>query len=325
MNGSPPAGTLPFKNHRRTSPQSCTAGRVGASKPAGSQFRKGNGPTRLRTSLHLIPVWLAMAVLAPGQSAPARVVGDPALLQRALANELAAAQDMGRPMRYQLRKSSPRVTTTKDMIETRDGIVARLVAVNDQPLTQDEESREQARLNGLMADPGKQRHRKQAEYDDTARALKVLRALPHAFLYRYAGPGPDGKVQRFAFTPNPKFSPPNLETQVLTAMSGELWIDPVQARVVRLSGSVTQDVDFGWGILGRLYKGGWIVIDQAEVGGGVWRIVKFQMSMSARVVIRTRNFVTTEIESQFAPVPASLGYRDAIAMLRAGTTETAKR
>ena len=192
------------------------------------------------------------------------------------------------------------------------------------PSAQEQDSREQSRLNGLMADPGKQRHRKQAEDDDTARALKVLRALPRAFVYRYAGPGPDGKVQRFAFTPNPRFSPPDLETQVLTAMSGELWIDPVQARVVRLSGTITQDVDFGWGILGRLYKGGWIVIDQADMGGGIWRIVKLQMSMSARVVIRTRNFVTTEIESQFAPVPSSLGYRDAIAMLR-GTTETAKR
>lgn len=246
-------------------------------------------------------------------------------MQRALANELAASQDASHPMRYVLHKSSPRLTTTKDLVETRDGVVARLVAVNDQPLTQEQESREQERLSGLAADPGKQKHRKQSEDDDTARALKVLRALPEAFVYQYAGPGPDGKVQRFTFKPNPRFSPPNLETQVLTSMSGELWIDPVQARVVRLYGTVTQDVDFGWGILGRLYKGGWIVIDQADVGGGNWRIVKFQMSMSARVVIRTRNFVTTEIESQFAPVPPSLGYRDAIAMLRGSAAETARR
>jgi hypothetical protein len=70
-------------------------------------------------------------------------------------------------------------------------------------------------------------------------------------------------------------------------------------------------------VLGRLYKGGWITIDQAEVGDGVWRIVKFQMSMSARVLIRTKNFQTTEQESHFEPVPPALDYRQGIAMLRA--------
>jgi hypothetical protein len=280
------------------------------------------GITRLRTTLNLIPLWLAMAAMAAAQSAP-----QPALVERALANEVAAAQDGAHPMRYVLHKSSPRLTTTKDLVETRDGLVAMLVSVNDQPLTAQNQAREQARLDGLLSDPGKQRHRKQTEDDDTARALKVLRALPAAFVYRDAGPwsAGSGPVERFTFTPNPKYSPPDLETQVLTAMSGELWIDPANARVVRLEGRIQQDVDFGWGILGRLYKGGWITIDQAEVSAGVWRIAKFQMAMSARVVIKTRNFDTTEIESQYAPVPPALSYREGIAILRSGATETAKR
>ena len=260
-----------------------------------------------------------MAAVAPAQSAP-----DPGLVQRALSNEVAAAQDAGHPMRYLLRKSSPRLTTTKDMIETRDGMVAMLVAVNDRPLSLPEQAREQDRLNALLADPGKQEHRKQAEDTDAARAMEVLRALPTAFLYRYAGPGP-GTLERYAFRPNPRFSPPNLETQVLTEMSGEIWIDPSQARVARLQGAVEQDVDFGWGILGRLYKGGWITIDQADVGRGQWRIVKFQMAMSARVLIKTRVFETTETESRFAPVPPALGLRNAIALLRAAPTQTAER
>lgn len=273
----------------------------------------------MRTFLNLIPLGLAMASVASAQSAP-----DPGLVQRALANELAAAQDTSHPMRYSLHKSSPRLTTTKNMIETRDGVVAMLVAVNDRPLSASDQAHEQARLDGLLADPGKQLHRKQSEDADAARAMKVLRALPVAFLYQYAGPG-SGGVERFAFRPNPKFSPPNLETQVLTGMSGEIWIDPAHARVTHLQGTVQQDVDFGWGILGRLYKGGWIAIDQADVGGGQWRVVKFQMALSARVVIRTRNFTTTEIESQFAPVPRGLNYRDAIAMLRAAPAQTAAR
>jgi hypothetical protein len=107
-------------------------------------------------------------------------------------------------------------------------------------------------------------------------------------------------------------------------MSGELWIDSAQERVTRLQGRLQEDIDFGWGILGRLYKGGTILIEQTDVGEHQWRIVHFDMKMSARVVFKTKVFDTTEDESKFAPVPVGLKYQQAIAMLR-GNGETAKR
>jgi hypothetical protein len=245
---------------------------------------------------------------APGQ----------ALVDRALANELAAAQDASHPMRYQLRKTSPRFTSTKEILETQDGDVARLIAIFDKPLALADEQKEQARLTVLLSDPGKQRKRKQAEDEDAGRALKVLRALPTALVYQYAGSseGPAGRVEKFTFRPNPSFSPPNLETLVLTQMAGEIWIDAAHQRVTRLEGHLQQDVDFGWGILGRLNKGGWIAIDQADVGGGQWRTVRFQMVMSGRVVFKNRVFDTTEDQTHFAPVKTGLSYQEAIKMLR---------
>jgi hypothetical protein len=242
-------------------------------------------------------------------------------VEHALATELKAAQELSRPMRYRLRKSSPRLISTKEIVETSDGSVARLVAVGDQPLSQADEQREQSRLDGLLADPSRQQHRKQNQDDDTGRALKVLRALPNAFRYRFEGSatGPTGKVEKFTFSPNPGFSPPDLETQALTGMSGELWIDAAQERVARLEGHLERDVDFGWGILGRLNRGGWIVIEQADVGARQWRIVRFQMVMSGRVVFKNKSFDTVEVESDFVPVPVGLSYRQAIQMLRSGT------
>jgi hypothetical protein len=221
-------------------------------------------------------------------------------------------------MRYRLRKQSPRVTSTKEICETQDGAVARLTAINDAPLSQADEQREQARLNQLLSEPGKQRHRKQAEAEDAARAMKVLRALPDAFLYQDAGTvdGPTGNMEKFSFRPNPKFNPPDLETQVLTGMTGEIWINVAQTRVARLEGHLQEDVDFVWGILGQLKRGGWIVIEQSDVGDHQWRIVHFKMSMSARVVFRTKSFDTTEDQSGYTPVPIDLRYQQAIAMLR---------
>jgi hypothetical protein len=256
-----------------------------------------------------------VATPAAGRLSPAQ---GQALLERALANELWAAQETGHPQRYVLHKSSPRLSSTKEIIETKDGAVARLTAIDDKPLSAADEQREQTRLDALLRDAGLQRHRKQSEDTDTGRALKVLRVLPSAFLYQDAGPADDsdGKTERFTFKPNPKFDPPDLETEVLTAMSGTIWIDVAQERISRLEGHLEQDVDFGWGILGRLYKGGSIAIEQAPIAESQWHMVRFRMSMSGRVFFKMRVFDTSEEETQFAPVPMGLGYVQAIQMLR---------
>jgi len=90
-------------------------------------------------------------------------------------------------MRYHLRKSTPRLTSTKIIFETKDGAVARLIAVNDKPLSAEDERKEQDRLNQLLGDPSRQWHRKQSEDEDSRRVTNLLRALPEAFLYKFEG------------------------------------------------------------------------------------------------------------------------------------------
>jgi len=292
-------------------------------------------PTKLEYVRRILSILLLLtASLAAGEkastSAPQLSPSQAqALVGRALVAELRTAQDTSRPMRYLLRKSSPRLTTTKEIVETRDGDVARLVAVFDHPLSQADEQREQERLDLLLSDPSRQRHRKQNEEGDLGLVLKLLRMLPKAYLYQYAGSGsaPAGAVEKFTFLPNPAFSPPDLETQALTAMTGEIWIDAAQERVVRLEGHLQQDTNYGWGVLGKLDKGGWIVIEQADMGGRQWRIERFKMQMNLRVLFKTRNIDTTEEMTQYAPAPPGIDYRQAIQILRAGFrgTPTASR
>jgi hypothetical protein len=276
--------------------------------------------------LLLPPAMASFGQLFPANPAALAPAQAQALVGRALATELRASQDASHPMRYRLRRSSPRLTSTKEIVETRDGDVARLVEIGDQPLNPADEQKEQARLDGLLSDPGRQRHRKQGEEGDFGIVLKLLRMLPQAFLYEYEGTGAasSGLVEKFRFRPNPGFSPPDLETQALTAMTGELWIDAAQERVARLEGYLQQDTNYGWGILGRLDKGGWIVIEQAGVGGQQWRIVRFQMKMNLRVLFKYRSFDTVQEMTRYAPVPVGLDYRQAIRMLRAGTGGGAK-
>ncbi|MGH9563337.1 MAG: hypothetical protein ACRD3S_17935, partial [Terracidiphilus sp.] len=139
--------------------------------------------------LLVVSAHLANGQATPGKEQRAPVLAGQVLVDRALANELSAAQDHSHPMRYLLRKITPRLITTKEILETKDGDVARLIAVRDVPLSTADEDNEETRLSELLDDPGKQRRRKQAEDQDAARALKVLGALPAAFLYQDAGPG----------------------------------------------------------------------------------------------------------------------------------------
>jgi hypothetical protein len=244
-----------------------------------------------------------------------------ALVERALSTESHAAQDFqtSHPMRYRLRKSSPRLTTTKVIAETKDGAVARLIAINDQTLNAEDEQNEQARLDALLTDPKLQEHRKQSEENDTERALKVLRVLPTAFLYQFAGTAQaaSGAVAKFTFKPNPNFNPPDIETGVLTAMTGELWVDPVEERVVRLAGSLQQDKELALGLV-ELDKGGWVEIEQADVGGHQWRIVHLKLKMNTRVLFKTKNSDSDQTYSNFEPLPANLSYQEAIKLLRGG-------
>ena len=241
-----------------------------------------------------------------------------ALVQRALANEMDAAQNAGHLMRYTLRKITPRFTTTKKIVETSDGDVARLMEVNGEPLSREAEQREMARLDALTVNQADQDHRRQTEDSDRVRALKILRALPIAFVYTYTGPGTSavGPVETYSFAPKPGYSPSGMETQILTGMTGNIAVDPVAGRVTRLEGHLRKDVNFGWGIVGRLNKGGWIVIDQAPVVDRQWRAVRLQLLMTGRILFITKNYDMLEEQSNYRPVAKDLDYREAIGMVK---------
>ena len=108
-----------------------------------------------------------------------------------------------------------------------------------------------------------------------------------------------------------------METQILTAMSGSIAVDPVAGRVEHLEGHLRKDVNFGWGIVGRLNKGGWIVIDQAPVADRQWRAVRLQLVMTGRILFIAKNYDMLEEQSNYRPAAEHLDYREAIKQLLA--------
>jgi len=250
-----------------------------------------------------------------------------ALVKRVLQTEIDAAADSSHPMQYRLRKVSPRLATTKLIVETKDGDVARLIAINDGALSAQDKQNEDNRLQSLLNDPNLQKHRQEREQSDAERARKVMRALPDAFLYSFAGivDTPHGPSYRLTFQPNPKFDPDDLEAQVLKGMAGEMWIDVAQQRVTHLEGKRLHDVDYGLGILGKLDQGGTLLLEQADVGNRQWRTTRMVLIMNARVLFKVVKLDTTLELSQYSPVTGGMSYRQGIQILQASPAAGAGR
>jgi hypothetical protein len=243
---------------------------------------------------------------------------DPVALVRAASwNELHATNS-AHPFRFRLRKQDENGSTTKDIIETKDGDIARLIAVNDKPLIPDRAQAERARLDNLLAHPELQAHRHKKEQDDSNRSNEMVRLLPDAFLYTYRGTvnTPNGPAWRLSFIPNQNFIPPDREAQVYHGMAGELWIDCAQKRMARLDAHLISDVNFGWGVIGRLYKGGTILVMQKDVGENHWETIQLKLNLTGKILmVHSVTFQTLEDSSDFRPVSNTLTYKDAIHIL----------
>lgn len=125
-----------------------------------------------------------------------------AIVTRAAHNELTARDQ--HPFRYTLYKiNEDGKSTTKEIIETKDGDVARLIAVGGKPLAPDAESIEIERLQTLLAHPEIQAHRHKREQADANRGDELVRLLPNAFVYHFEGmaDGPNGPCYRFSMNP----------------------------------------------------------------------------------------------------------------------------
>jgi hypothetical protein len=276
---------------------------------------------------------LSVCGIGRAQTTPESVAADPtALVRRASKNELEPGT--GRPFKYKLHKVDDGRITTKEIVETRDGDVARLIAVGDKPLEAGAQQAEIDRLNNLLAHPEIQEHRRKKEQEDSTRENEMIRLLPDGFLYQYEGmvQGPNGPAFRLTFKPNPNFEPPDREAEVYHGMAGELWIDQKEERIVKLQAHLIADVDFGWGILGKLYKGGSILVEQKDVGDGKWEGTHMKLDLHGKALLfKTLTFETKEDASDFEPVPPEWSYKEAVHMLlnndfgKNGETQTAEK
>jgi hypothetical protein len=253
-----------------------------------------------------------------------------ALVKAAIANEVAANNSPAKHM-FRSRKQTPKGTLTRLYVETSDAMAGMLVALNDQPLTPAQEQTEEGHLAWLENNPEQLRKKQAREKDDTERTLRIVKALPEAFRYEYAGtenssPGlgrVGDQLVRLKFTPNPNYVPPSRVEDALAGMEGYLLIDAQAKRLALIDGTLYRDVTFGWGLVGRLDKGGRFFVKQADVGDGTWDITEMKLDIKGKIfLVKSLSMVSDEVLSDFQRVPDNLTFAKGVEMLKAEQEKT---
>jgi hypothetical protein len=245
------------------------------------------------------------------------------MVRQVLENEVQAQKEDQSLWQYEQTKSENGKIEQLRVVETKDGDLERLVMVNGQPLAPEPEKKEEARIHRLLSDRQAFQTERKKQEDDVAQELGLLRMLARAFHYRDAGQ--DGKLRKVTFTPDPSFRSPTREGEVFHHMSGTLWLDVEQKRLARMSGTLTSEVNFGWGILGHLAKGGTFIVEQGEVGKGHWELTRLDVNMNGKALFFKTIDVRQHVQnSNFKPVSRGVTLQRAAELLKGDSLTSAR-
>jgi hypothetical protein len=255
------------------------------------------------------------------------------LMREAVAHEVAAANESSIKHMFRSRKQTPQGSQTRLYVETRDAMAGITIAYNDKPLNAAQLRGEEGRLNNLAANPEQLRHKHSQEQENADRTLRIVKALPDAFLYEYdseqdgtANVGKAGdQLLRLRFRPNPGYHPPSHVEEVLTGMSGVVLIDTNARRIAKIDGALFREVSFGWGILGHLDRGGHFLVEQCDVGDDSWEISHMSLKFTGKVLlVKSISIKSDEVLSGFRRVPADTTFAKGVELLEAEEAKLAQ-
>jgi hypothetical protein len=284
---------------------------------------------RMASAVSLAALFLGIGVssLWAGTPNPAQDAVPPLeLVRAAVANEVAASKDDSMKHMFRSRKQTPQGSQTRLYVETREAMAGITIAYNDKPLGPEQVQGEQVRLAGIVGNPEQLSRKHTQEQESAERTLRIVKALPDAFLYDYDGEqqgaadlGKEGaRLARLKFRPNPAYVPPSHVEQVLQGMQGVVLIDSAARRIARIDGTLFKEVGFGWGILGHLDKGGHFLVEQRDVGDSSWDISRMSLTFTGKILLfKSIAIKSEEVFSDFRRVPADTTFAQGIEMLKA--------
>ncbi len=236
------------------------------------------------------------------------------LLKKVVDNELAADKNDNSLWMYTSVMRKPGSSAKEIFVETNHGILTRRIAEDGKPLDKEQQQQQIDHLHDVVQDPADAEKTASDQQNDANQAEDMLRLLPQALLASYGKRR--GDLQALNIKPNPNFQPSTHEAKVFQAMSGVIWVDTKEDRLAEIDGHLGHRVDFGWGILGHLDRGGRFHVVQHEVAPGHWEIVRLQVDMRGKALFfKSISVQQNETRTDYKILPQNITLAQAANML----------
>ncbi len=206
-----------------------------------------------------------------------------AVVKQAVAAELNAARTDKTPWEYRDHDVEPGKDAVYQVIETPKGDLRRLIELNGRPLSGSAAAKEADRLRTFVNSPEELARRRKAAESDGAQAQEFLQMLPEAFVWSVVSESP--QAVQLKFHPNPDFTPPDMQARVLAVMAGQMTVAREGNRIQSLRGTLTDDVKFGFGLFGKIDKGGTFNVERRELAPGRWQITETHVHIGGRALL----------------------------------------
>ncbi len=262
---------------------------------------------------------IAVASLLLGQAGRAQSPGpDPAispneLMRAVIANELKPTSDANHWM-YEVEKDEDGQKQSKEVAQTREGSLERLIATDGHILSSGKQQEEAIRIENLLKNPQERQRQEELRKKDAKECEAFLRMIPDSLLFTYQGQ--EGPFVKLSFKPNPSFQPSSRAAHVLHAMEGQILVQAKEQRLAAISGRLVEEVKFGGGLLGHLEKGGTFSVRRAALGPAQWMLVAMDVNMKGKALFFKNIAVQQkEYRRNFRKLPDDLTLADAAQIL----------
>ena len=246
-------------------------------------------------------------------SSPKAAISANELIRAVIANELKPTSDTNHWM-YEVEKEEDGRKQFKEVVQTREGALERLIATDGHVLSSGKQQEEAIRIESLLKNPRERLRQEELRQKDAKECEAFLKMIPDAFLFTYQGQ--EGPFVKLSFKPNPTFQPSSRAAHVLHAMEGEILIQAKEQRLAAITGRLVEEVKFGGGLLGHLEKGGTFSVRRAALGPAQWMLVAMDVNMKGKALFFKNIAVQQkEYRRNFRKLPDDLTLTDAAQIL----------
>ncbi len=267
----------------------------------------------LCAALVCMPLWGAAQKVSISDTAV------PALVDDAVRYQLANMHHTGWALRYRVHRVDSKEDTVRDLIESKDGNVARTLVRQGKSLTPDEDAAEQQRLR-MMTPSEAAKHHRGAEASEKY-GTDLIGALPRAMTYSLVPDQP--QLPQFSvpqivldYAPRPGFQPASTAESLLTGLAGRMWIDGETHHLLRIEISIIRNLNLALGLLVRVYQGGTMVYEQHPVAGGHDAYTHIAINVTLRqLLVKTVPYRSTLDATDTVVLPAVPTLPEAVNLL----------